>query len=102
MALFGVDRHAVKVAWSVALVGIVLYAAYVIRKTLLIFVLAVFVAYLIAPLVSLMERHKWRRLPRTASVAAAFFLVIAIVGSAAALIAPMASDEAARLAEQLP
>lgn len=61
-----------------------------------------FVAYMIAPLVNLIDRHKWRRMPRTASVAAAFVLVLAVVVAAVAIVAPVASDEAAKLAEQLP
>jgi predicted PurR-regulated permease PerM len=65
-------------------------------------VLAVFVAYMIAPLVNLIDRYKWRRMPRTASVAAAFVLVLAIVVAAMALVAPVVSDEAAKLADQLP
>lgn len=64
--------------------------------------LAVFVAYMIAPLVNLIDRYKWRRMPRTASVAAAFVLVLAIVVAAMALVAPVVSDEAAKLADQLP
>jgi predicted PurR-regulated permease PerM len=57
---------------------------------------------MIAPLVNLIDRYKWRRMPRTASVAAAFVLVLAIVVAAMALVAPVVSDEAAKLADQLP
>jgi len=85
----------------VALVGLALYAAYLIRATLLIFVLALFVAYMIAPLVNLIERYRWRRMPRAVSVAAAFALVIAVLGVAGALIEPHAADEAGKLADQL-
>ena len=84
------------------MVGLALYAAYVIRATLFVFVLALFVAYMIVPLVNLLDRYKWRRMPRTASVAAAFALVIAIVATAVALVAPVVSEEAAKLADQLP
>lgn len=64
--------------------------------------LALFVAYMVAPLVNVIDRHKWRRVPRTASVATAFVVVLAVVVGAAALVAPVASDEAAKLADQLP
>ena len=64
--------------------------------------LALFFAYMIAPLVNVIDRYKWRRMPRTASVAAAFVLVLALVVAVVALIAPVASDEAAKLADQLP
>lgn len=99
---FGLEAHAARVTWTALVVALALYAAYLIRETLFVFVLAVFVAYMIAPLVSLIDRHKGRRMPRTASVAAAFVVVLAVVGAAVALVAPVASDEAAKLAEQLP
>src|SRR5207244_7078144 len=70
--------------------------------TLLIFVLALFVAYLMEPLVRLIERYNWRRLPRSVSVAEAFILVIAVLALAALLVAPSVSDQAEKLAEQLP
>jgi len=99
---FGLDARAARIAWTAAVVGLALYAAYLIRATLFVFVLALFVAYMIAPLVNVIERYKWRRMPRTASVAASFVLVLAVVVAAVALIAPVASDEAAKLADQLP
>ncbi len=99
---FGLDARAARFAWTAAVVVLALYAAYLIRATLFVFVLALFVAYMIAPLVNLIDRYKWRRMPRTASVAAAFVLVLAIVVAAVALVAPVASDEAAKLADQLP
>ena len=64
--------------------------------------LALFFAYMIAPLVNVIDRYKWRRMPRTASVAAAFVLVLALIVAVVALVAPVVSDEAAKLAEQLP
>ena len=99
---FGLDARAARIAWTAAVVVLALYAAYVIRETLFVFVLALFVAYMIAPLVNAIDRFKWRRMPRTASVAIAFVLVLAIVAAAAALVAPAVSDQAAKLAEQLP
>jgi predicted PurR-regulated permease PerM len=65
-------------------------------------VLALFVAYMIAPLVNLIERRKWRRIPRGVSVFFAFALLLGTVGLGAALVAPAISDEAQKLAEQLP
>ncbi|MBV9189650.1 MAG: AI-2E family transporter [Betaproteobacteria bacterium] len=99
---FGLDARAARITWTAAVVVLALYAAYVIRATLFVFVLALFVAYMIAPLVNVLDRYKWRRMPRTASVAIAFVLVIGVVAAAVALVAPVVSDEAAKLAEQLP
>lgn len=99
---FGLDARAARIAWTTALVVLALYGAYLIRATLFVFVLALFVAYMIAPLVNLIDRYKGRRMPRAASVTAAFVLVLAIIVAAAALLAPVASEELAKLADQLP
>ena len=101
-AMLGLDSRAAKVAWTVGVVVLAFYAVFTVRKTLLIFVLALFLAYMIAPLVKLFYRHERPRIPRTVSVLAAFILVIAVVVIGAALIAPAVSDEAQRLSEQLP
>ncbi|HEY7240657.1 MAG TPA: AI-2E family transporter [Burkholderiales bacterium] len=100
--MFGIDARAARAAWTVGLVAVAFYAAYLVRKTLLVFVLALFLAYLIAPLVRRIERINWRGLPRTVSVAEAFLLVIALGAIGFAALAPSASDEARKLAEQLP
>jgi len=100
--MLGLDARAARAAWTVGLVVLAFYVVYLVRKTLLVFVLALFLAYLIAPLVRVIERVNWRRLPRTVSVAEAFLLVVALATLGFALVAPSASDEARRLAEQLP
>ena len=41
---FGLDARAARIAWTAAVVGLALYAAYLIRATLFVFVLALFVA----------------------------------------------------------
>jgi len=99
---FGLDARAARYAWTAAVVVLALYATYLIRATLFVFVLALFVAYMVVPLVNFIDRHKWRRMPRTASVGAAFVLVLAVVVAAVALVAPVVSEEAAKLADQLP
>jgi predicted PurR-regulated permease PerM len=100
--MLGIDARAARAAWTVGLVALAFYVVYMVRKTLLVFVLALFLAYLIAPLVRLIERVNWRRLPRTVSVAEAFLLVVGLAALGFALVAPSASDEARKLAEQLP
>jgi len=100
--MFGWDPRAARAAWTVGILAAAFYAVYALRKAFLIFVLALFLAYMIAPLVDAIERHKWRRIPRGASVLAATSLVIAVVALGAVLVAPSVSDEAQKLVEQLP
>ena len=101
-AMLGWNPRAARITWTVGIVAVAFYAVYTVRKTLLIFVLALFLAYMIAPLVNVIERYKWRRIPRGVSVLAAMSLVIAVVGLGAVLVAPLVSEEAQKLAEQLP
>ena len=40
--MLGIDARAAKAAWTVGLVAVAFYATYLVRKTLLVFVLALF------------------------------------------------------------
>jgi predicted PurR-regulated permease PerM len=100
--MFGLDSRAAKVAWTWGLVALGFYAAFAARKALLTFVLAVFFAYMMAPLVAFLERRSGRRIAHTAAVAAAFALVITAVAVSATLIMPNVVEEAQNLLEQLP
>ena len=102
MTMLGLDPRAARIAWTVAVVAILLYVVFVIRKTLFVFALALFLGYMIGPLVNLLDRYRPRRLPQGASVVAAFTLVIGIVVTGIALLGPVISTEAANLMEQLP
>src|SRR4051812_44318921 len=100
--MFGIDTRAARVTWTVSLIVLTFYLLFVVRKTLMIFVLALFLAYMIAPLVRAIERRKQARVPRTVSVAAAFVLIVGLIAIGATLIAPAVSDEAQLLSEKLP
>lgn len=100
--MLGLDARAARVAWTVGVVALAFYVVFLVRKTLLIFVLALFVAYMIAPLVRFIERYIWSRVPRTVATVVAFMLVIGLLGVGATLLAPAVADEAQRLSEQLP
>jgi predicted PurR-regulated permease PerM len=100
--MFGWDSRAAKIAWTAGIVALGFYAVYSARKALLILVLAVFFAYMMTPLVRLLERRKWRPHSHIVSVIMAFALVVIIVGTGASLIAPAIVDESQHLLEQLP
>ena len=100
--MFGWDSRAAKVAWTWGLIALGFYAAYAARKALLTFVLAVFFAYMMAPLVAFLEARSARRIPHTAAVVAAFALVITVIGVMASLIMPNIVEEAQSLLDQLP
>ena len=100
--MLGWDARAARIAWTVGIVAIAFYAVFAIRKTLLIFLLALFLAYMIAPLVGLIERYIWRRVPRGVAALIAMGLVVVVLGTIVALAAPSIAEEAQKLGEQLP
>lgn len=96
------DARAARITFTVAIVASLLYGVYIIRRTLFVFLVAIFVAYLVYPLVLLLDRFRPRRAPSWASPVAALVLVLTIVVVAGIAIGPTIGDEASRLGNQLP
>jgi predicted PurR-regulated permease PerM len=98
--MLGIDKRALQIAWTVFLFGLFLFLAFFIRETLLVFAAAIFFAYILSPIVSLVERFLPKR--RTLALALVYILLVgALVGVGFALI-PKLKSEAETLAKQLP
>jgi len=95
------DRRAARFVWTAALVILLLYATFLMRKTLFVFTLAVLFAYLVAPLVNALDRALPGR-TRTAALALAYAIFIVVVGTAGFLIGSRAVQQASNLSRQLP
>ena len=100
--MLGFDLRTARATWTVAVVALAIYATYSMRRTLFVFVLAVFFSYLLYPLVRRLKIHAPKRLSHTASTAIIFGLLLAAIAALLALIAPPIIDQASRLSEQLP
>jgi predicted PurR-regulated permease PerM len=100
--MLGFDVRAARITWTVSLVLLALYAAYSVRRTLFVFVLAVFFSYVLYPAVRSLERMVPRRMSRTASTAFVFVLLVLVLAGLAAAIGPLVAEQSSRLAEQLP
>src|SRR6476661_479716 len=100
--MLGFDVRTARATWTVALVVLALYATYSIRRTLFVFVLAVFFSYMLAPLVRRLRQHAPKRLSHTASTAIIFGLLVLAIAALLAVLVPPIVDQAARLSEQLP
>ena len=77
--MLGIDPRTFRVVWTMFLFGLVIAVVYFIRETLLLFALAVFFAYMLSPLVQLVQRIT----PRQRGLALAIVYIIlvgAIVG----------------------
>jgi predicted PurR-regulated permease PerM len=100
--LLGIDPKAARVAWTVFLLALLVAAAYAVRETLAVFVIALLFAYLLMPLVGFVERVT----PHQVSPRIALGIVyLALVGAIVALALTLGSrlaDEANSLANRLP
>lgn len=100
--MLGIEPRAARAAWTVLLVGLFLAALYYTRAVLLVFVLAVLFAYLISPVVDLVERSVLRRFSRTWSLALVYTLLIAALATVGTLVGNRAAREASAFAQRFP
>jgi predicted PurR-regulated permease PerM len=98
--MLGIDQRTLRISWTVFVFLLLLVVVYEIRDTLLVFAGAVFFAYMLSPIVGLIERFLPKR--RTIALSIVYIsLVGALVGLGFVLVPTLAS-EATGLATQLP
>jgi predicted PurR-regulated permease PerM len=76
--MLGIDRKAARYTWTAAAIVLLLWLVYLVRSTLFVFVLAVLFAYLLSPLVNLLDRALPSR-GRTGALALAYIIFLAAV-----------------------
>src|SRR5206468_801068 len=74
----GIDSRAARVTWDAVLVVLLLVLVYLIRSTLFIFTLALLFAYLLYPLVNLIDRSLPGRGTRNAALALAYVISVGL------------------------
>lgn len=99
--MLGIDPRAARYTWTAALVLLLLSTLYVIRVTLIVFVLALLFAYLLYPLMDLFDRHLTSK-TRTPALAMTFVLVIGILAAFGTFVGSVVADQATNLAKQAP
>jgi predicted PurR-regulated permease PerM len=99
--LLGIDPKAARYAWTTALVVLALLAIYVIRETLIVFVIALLLAYLLYPLMDLIDRHLTSK-TRTPALAITFILTIGFIALFGLFIGSVVTTEATNLANEAP
>jgi len=100
--MLGIDSRAARSAWTAALVVLALWLVYLVRSTLYIFVLAVLFAYLLAPLVNLLDRLLPTRATRTLALALAYVLLVGLVVVGAVVLGTKVVEQANKLASVFP
>lgn len=100
--MLGIDPKAARAAWTVFLLALLLSAAYTIRQTIAVFVIALLFAYLLAPLVGLVERMTPRQVSPRIALGIVYLLLVGAIVSLALTLGSRLADEANSLAMQLP
>src|ERR1700745_1320292 len=79
--MLGIDERALRIAWTIFLFGLLLVVVYYIRGTILLFAGSIFLAYMLSPIVALVERFiPQRRNLALALVYTALIGVFVLVG----------------------
>jgi predicted PurR-regulated permease PerM len=100
--MLGIDRRAASYTWTAALILLLLSLLYLVRSTLFIFILALLFAYLLAPLVSLLDRFLPGNRTRTPALALAYIIFMGIIVFAGIQIGSRVVEEANNFSKRLP
>ncbi len=100
--MLGFDRKAASYTWTAVLVLLLLGLVYQVRTTLFIFILALMFAYLLSPLVNLLDRLFPSSTTRTPALALAYVLIVAAAVFAGIQLGSIAVEQAKDLNKRLP
>jgi predicted PurR-regulated permease PerM len=100
--MLGFDRRAAQYTWTAAAILLLLVVLYRVRTTLFVFIIALLFAYLLSPLVDLLDRALPASRTRTPALIFAYLLLIGALGFAAVGLGSRIADEANSLITRLP
>lgn len=100
--MLGIDARAARAAWTVFLVGLLIFLTYTIRRTLLIFTAALLLAYLLSPVVDRVGRLFPRERSRNISLAIVYVALLAAMITTGVLIGGVVVEQASNLAGKFP
>ncbi len=100
--MLGFDARAARAAWTIFVLALALATIYFIRRTLMIFVISLLVAYLLGPAVNLFERFLEKKFSRTASLAIVYLALMGAAGTGVSVVGSKVAKEAVQLGKTLP
>lgn len=100
--MLGIDRRAMQVAWALFLFVLLLLVIYQIRRTLVIFALALFFSQLLSPVVEFVDQFTSKRVSRTVALSLVYVVLVAALVSLVVEIGSRIGEEAAVFANKLP
>jgi predicted PurR-regulated permease PerM len=100
--MLGLDRRAALTAWTVALTALLMILVYLVRKTIFVFVLALLFAYLLSPLVDLLNRVLPTSRTRTLALGLAYVIFVGVVVLIGTQIGSRVVEQATSLGQKFP
>jgi predicted PurR-regulated permease PerM len=100
--MLGLDRRAARYTWTIAVTVLLLILIYQVRKTIFVFILALLFAYLLSPLVNLLDRVLPTNRTRTLALGLAYVIFVGIVVFIGMQIGSRVVDQANNLVQRFP
>ena len=100
--MLGLERKAAGYTWTASLVVLALVLVYLLRSTLFVFTLALLFAYLLSPLVNLLDRALPMNRTRTLALALAYVIFMGTAVLIGAQVGVRVVDQAQALSKKLP
>jgi predicted PurR-regulated permease PerM len=100
--MLGIDRQALKITWTVFLFVLIAASVYEVRRTLMIFVLALFFSHLLGPIVAFFERTVHARVPRVLILVFVYIALVVVIVLTLISVGSRIGAEAANLATRIP
>lgn len=100
--MLGIDPRAARATWTVILVLLLCAIVYAIRQTLFLFVLALLFAYLLLPMVDLLDRRLPVKRSRGPALAIVYILLISVISSIGSSVGTQVAEQANLLAQKIP
>ncbi len=100
--MLGVDRRAAGIVWTVFLIAFAIGLLWLARSTVALFAFALLFAYLLAPVLRLVNRFTPARVPAEVSLGLLYLLLIGLLVFAGITLGSRIAEEAASLAARLP
>jgi predicted PurR-regulated permease PerM len=100
--MLGIDQRTARATWTVFVIGLLIWLTYEARGAILLFILAIFFAYMLAPIVEYLDQWTPRRLSRRLSLAAVYTVLIAVLILGGISFGSRLSEEGSTLLAKLP
>ena len=98
--MLGIDERALRFVWTIFLFFILIALIYYIRETLLVFAGAIFFAYMLSPVVGVIERFVSKR--RAAALTIVYCILVGLLVLIGFQVVPVAVGQATNLLNHLP